>query len=62
MSYGPGKFHRMGYTYCDCGWKGATKSALFEHLKTHDGTEEARAKLLREFESMADQASREGAR
>ena len=62
MSYGPGKFHRMGHTYCDCGWVGATKSALCEHLKSHEGTEDARAKLRREFESMADQAAREGAR
>jgi hypothetical protein len=60
MSYGPGHFHRMGHTYCDCGWSGATKSALFDHLEKHEGTEDARAKLRREFESMVAQAIKEG--
>ena len=47
-------------TYCDCGWEGSTKSALFQHLKSHEETEEAEGKLLREFDSTVNQAIREG--
>lgn len=60
MSYGSGRFHRMGHTYCRCGWVGRTKSALALHLERAHWEHEPAARLRREVSATWDQAMREG--